>query len=39
MELDTAKWIMMVGTVLWLVAAPMVQKLHENSLADTQDHI
>ncbi len=39
MELDTAKLLMIVGTVFWLGTAPILQKQHENSLADTQDHI
>jgi len=29
MELSTAKWIMIIGTILWLVAAPIVQKQHQ----------
>lgn len=29
MNLDTAKWVMMLGTLLWLIAAPMLQKKHE----------
>lgn len=29
MELGTAKLVMIVGTVLWLVAAPIVQKLNK----------
>ena len=29
MELSTMKWIMILGTLMWLIAAPIVQKLNE----------
>ena len=29
MNLDTVKWIMIIGSVLWLAAAPLVQKQNE----------
>lgn len=29
MSLGTAKWVMILGTVLWLVAAPIVQKRNQ----------
>ena len=28
-DLGTVKWIMIAGTVMWLVSAPMVQKLNK----------
>lgn len=31
MTLITAKWVMMLGTILWLVAAPLLQKKHEEA--------
>ena len=32
MTLDTVKWIMIIGTVLWLGAAPFVQKQNEEEV-------
>jgi hypothetical protein len=29
MELGTVKWVMIAGTVMWMVAAPMIQKLNK----------
>ena len=34
-QLGTVKIIMIVGTVLWLVAAPMVQKLNKQAAAES----
>ncbi|MDG2166500.1 MAG: hypothetical protein P8L44_01060 [Opitutales bacterium] len=31
MTLSTAKWVMMLGTILWLVASPLLQKKHEEA--------
>ena len=31
MELATAKLVMIAGTIMWLVAAPIVQKMHKES--------
>jgi hypothetical protein len=28
-DLGTVKWVMIAGTVMWLVTAPMVQKLNK----------
>ena len=32
-ELGTVKLVMIIGTVLWLVAAPLVQKLNKEASA------
>ena len=37
MSLDSAKWIMMLGTVLWLVVAPILQKQHEKAISGYSD--
>ena len=34
LSLDTTKWVMMLGTVLWLVVAPILQKKHEETKAE-----
>ena len=40
LSLDTTKWIMMLGTILWLVFAPILQKKHEEAAAPhTGDHL
>ena len=33
LSLDATKWIMMLGTILWLVVAPILQKKHEEGKA------
>jgi len=41
MELPEVKMTMILGTALWLVFAPVIQKQHEQQLVqpDSQDHI
>ena len=40
MLLNTAKWVMMLGTFLWLVAAPIIQKKREEAaVSHPGDHL
>ena len=40
LALDTVKWVMLLGTLLWLGAAPVLQKKHEEAAAaHTGDHL
>jgi len=33
LSLNSAKWVMLLGTILWLIAAPVLQKKHEATAA------
>ena len=35
LQLATVKMVMIIGTVLWLVAAPMVQKLNKQAATES----
>ncbi len=34
LPLDSVKWVMLLGTLLWLGASPFLQKKHEASAAE-----
>ena len=40
LPLDSVKWVMVLGTLLWLGAAPVLQKKHEATAAShSGDHL